>query len=536
MARFDPSKTSAIISELQNKGDVLTKDMVLQRKRLSDLDEAIKQTEREIRRYRLKTKHAAIDVLNLHKFTAHPAHQRADGVNPTHIADQRQQEILARLEIRLNKLLIRRSETENANSSLKEEINQLRRKRMNSDAIRRTLENKLRAKQQQIQDLMEVSALLNEEREAAVEKMKEINRKNEEEHLSCANECSSIDCYVAEQNGALEESIAKAAKDVKNNGFFDDDPNDPNVLEEKELEKLEFELNTKEEQETTYLRQIEGKIETYEESFQELKRVSGIDDIERLVDIFIKNEEETFSLFNYIQQVNQDIEKELEVRAKTEQQIKKYQDDQGEEEQQRAEVIKDLQDQRERALESVEEYEDICMDAQRMVAKISKLVSNLFFKIQADQMQGGRKSDAGGGGAGGGKPKSLGRTESRMTMLTGQGVTESNILQYMGIIEQRAVEIISEYTKKMMQKEVARAITPLSGPSQPAEFGASRSLRPPELEDDSSDDEDNLRPLSLDSIRSQTHDKVTQHLMSSVPRQNKQNKQRSKRRSYNSSM
>ena len=37
----------------------------------------------QIRKYREHTKQSAIDVLNLHRFTKNPAHQRADGLNPT---------------------------------------------------------------------------------------------------------------------------------------------------------------------------------------------------------------------------------------------------------------------------------------------------------------------------------------------------------------------------------------------------------------------------------------------------------------------
>lgn len=50
----------------------------------------------------------------------------------------------------------------------------------------------------------------------------------------------------------------------------------------------------------------------YEEAFEELKTVSNIDDLDRLVAVFMKQEDEHFSLFNYIQTVNQETDQHLE--------------------------------------------------------------------------------------------------------------------------------------------------------------------------------------------------------------------------------
>eukprot|EP00968_Pinguiococcus_pyrenoidosus_P002136 scaffold111_cov252-Pinguiococcus_pyrenoidosus.AAC.4 len=484
MSRFDPSKTSSVISELQSKGDALTKEIVLQRKRLADLDEALRQTEREIRRYRLRTKSNAVDVLNLHTFTAQPAHQRADGVNPTHIADENQRNIIARMEVRLNKLQVRRSEMDNENSKLQEAINKLRKKRLNSDAIRTQLEHRIRCEQAEIARLMELSAQLNEEREAAMDKMREVRRKGEEEDANCSSECSSIDLYVYEQNLLLEESVAKAAKDVKDGTIFKESDDDPGVREEAELEARSASLAQKERQERSYLQLVNAKIKTYEDSFRRLKDVSGIDDIERLVDVFIKNDTEAFSLFNYVQTVNQDIEKEVRHGARIAQDIRKYLDDQNEEERQRATVVKQLQDEQEQAVRTVDGFDKLRGEAQRMLARISKLVTNLFFKIQADQMQGRDAPAAGDRAAKGSAPgKGLERAESKVTLLTGQGITDTNILQYMAMIEQRTVEIIAEYTRKVVQKE-SRAVSPVAGPPTPAEFGPNRTRGPVEFFED----------------------------------------------------
>lgn len=50
----------------------------------------------------------------------------------------------------------------------------------------------------------------------------------------------------------------------------------------------------------------------YEEAFKELKAASNIDDLDRLIKVFLKQEDEHFSLFNYIQTVNQETDQHLE--------------------------------------------------------------------------------------------------------------------------------------------------------------------------------------------------------------------------------
>lgn len=87
------------------------------------------------------TLQAAVDVLNLHRSTANPAHSRADGADPTKEADRTQRKLVAIMEARLNKLLVRHSEVVNGNSELKESICHMRKQRMTTDDVRRQYES-----------------------------------------------------------------------------------------------------------------------------------------------------------------------------------------------------------------------------------------------------------------------------------------------------------------------------------------------------------------------------------------------------------
>jgi transcriptional regulator with PAS, ATPase and Fis domain len=61
-------------------------------------------------------------------------------------------------------------------------------------------------------------------------------------------------------------------------------------------------LSTEKEREAT-----ERKIATYEEILLQIKEFSGEDDIDRLVAHFVKQEEENFAIFNYVNELNNEV-------------------------------------------------------------------------------------------------------------------------------------------------------------------------------------------------------------------------------------
>ena len=110
---------SAVLGELQGKGDFFTKLSVTERKRVADLEDAITHITAETEKYRSKAKSAAIEVMNLHVLTPNPAYSRADGVDVARQAQAVTTKVLNILEMKLNKLLQRQSEIIIQNKSLK---------------------------------------------------------------------------------------------------------------------------------------------------------------------------------------------------------------------------------------------------------------------------------------------------------------------------------------------------------------------------------------------------------------------------------
>ena len=51
------------------------------------------------------------------------------------------------------------------------------------------------------------------------------------------------------------------------------------------------------------------RIQNFEEAFNKIKSATGVTDIDELVKTFIKNEDHNFSLFNYVNEQNNEVEK-----------------------------------------------------------------------------------------------------------------------------------------------------------------------------------------------------------------------------------
>lgn len=142
MSLGEQSATDSL-GDLQGKGDKFTRLSLIERKRQSDLQEAITYIMTETAKYRNKAKQAAIDVMNIHVLTPNPAYSRADGVNIGKEAQMVTTKTLHILEAKLNTLLQRKSEIQNHVKKMKETINHYRLLRMQTDAAHSRFEQTL---------------------------------------------------------------------------------------------------------------------------------------------------------------------------------------------------------------------------------------------------------------------------------------------------------------------------------------------------------------------------------------------------------
>lgn len=466
------------LGSLQEKGDRFTKLAIVETKRKADLEDAIRYISNESDKYRSMAKKIAIEVMNIHVLTPNPAYQRADGVNIGREAEIASKKSLMVLEGKLNKLLQRQSQIQNTNKEKKKLINHYRTLRIQTDSSHSRLEMALGETKGKIEFVLGESDKIVEEREKFVEKKEMLEKINLEEQAKFVEEYERMGKYIVEQNTALENSMLQdrkqANKDKATNRQKKDGDDtfkttlqvsDLSLEDEIMLVKEVGELSTQLMDEEKHLAELRTKIANYEAMFEQLKRMTQVDEIEEMVSTYTANEEEMFSMYNYNQSINEDYDKVLEQNEAVEKEIKRYKEEQESQEELRKHSSDDMQQRLTNALELTSQLEEQNQMQQETILQISKKVSNLFFKLQCDQV------DAKANQSKSSKDQNYSNSKSdgKVAFLISQGVSESNVLEFMGCIEQRAVDIVSNYLRVVAKEgtnfETPAPRSPTPGPS-----------------------------------------------------------------------
>ena len=475
---------SEVLGQLQGKGDQFTKLALAERKRVSDLEDAIAHISVETEKYRAWAKKSAIDVMNLHVLTPNPAYSRADGVDVGRQAQQVTTKVLTILEMKLNKLLQRQSVIIIQNKELHTEIDHFRRLRMQTNVSHAKFEAMLAETKMEIESRLAESAAIVEERERLVQEKKLLEEKNTEEQQTFEVEYEEMGLYIKQQNEALEESLLKERKEdqkkpkngkksvSEESSVADLNKSKLTVQEEIEMAKQVSTYTQFAVSEQNSLAGIEEKIAEYNQMFEELKKMTGASSLEEVVSTYVAHEDEMFSLYNFVQTVNSEIDTLKEQELHIEEEIMAYKLRAEEQEEQRRKVLDDLQNRTQRATEEHDQMVEMNAQEREAVQQISKKIQSVFFKLQCDQMDA-KSSSKDQPSAALVKGTTVSRPESNVALLTSQGVSESNLLDFLGCIEQRSVDIIGDYLRLKAgeaggQDNLPRSPTP--GPGSPVFF------------------------------------------------------------------
>jgi len=170
------------------------------------------------------------------------------------------------------------------------------------------------------------------------------------------------------------------------------------------------------------------KVESYEEAFAKIEAATGIHDIDVLVNNFIQAEEKNFTLFKFVNELSNDIENLEGQIADMESEIERSKGvGSGQGDNLRKREMKELEEKLSKTQMKAEQLGLEYGQAQNKVNSIRNHIQNIFSVIECD-------------------------AEAHQELLGSQGVTESNMMTYMGIIEQRINEILQAYAYIQAQK------------------------------------------------------------------------------------
>lgn len=463
---------SEVLGDLQSKGDYFTKLSVVEKKRLIDLKDAMAYISAETDKYRTQAKQVAIQVMNLHVLTPNPAYSRADGVDVGRQARQVTMKALNILEWKLNKLLQRKSECMIEIKKLKQEIDHYRRLRLQTDISHVKYEEKLRVTKEKIEQYLGESSAVVEEREACLVKKEQLEQINIEEQKIFAAEYEELGIFIKEQNDALELALLNERKADRNDTKGKSDTaasNDPS------LDSLKCDLTLEEEvamakhigtlskfvaTESNSLSGVQSRIKSYEQMFEQLKKMTNTSSMEEVVSTYVAQEEEMFSLYNFIQAVNTEIDNVVETTNQISVDIEKFKEEQKEQEESKIHVLEELQRKLDSVKDSTKSADEKNKTLTESLALVNKKVQSIFFKLQCDQVDG--KGSNNNPSTQKSKGVTMSRPESKVALLAGHSVSDSNVLEFMACIEQRAVDIIFSYLRSMTEHERSRRGAPKS--------------------------------------------------------------------------
>ena len=434
------------------------------------------------------------------------------GVNAARENQAMVQKQIKILENRLDQALVKFNQALAKNKALREAIDDLRRERVVFDNIYRKLERELHEKKKQMANVIEISNNAYEHRDnyqleiAAIE---QANRKEQDD----------FEAQMVELGRVLENELQVPPPTLLGNGGGggakggggggrdgEGGPASPGGATGKKPKAKGGNQVSKEKLE---LQVGEERVQNFEEAFNRIKAATGISAIDELVRMFIKNEDQNFSLFNYVNEQTNEIEKlEEQVQALQDEQAK-YTQESGDDVNQHKLILLDLESKLATTEANASKYETKCEEYQGVIDSLKKAIASAFTKTQCERASSEIFADS--------------------------SVTEANMLQYLAIIEEQCNTIIKDYVnvkaRHAKQAGAADAVDVANQAPPPSVLGMGPTtpmgqdlihVNPPKLEDYSSEEEDDddegeTRPLTRDELKAKTLNRMYRRVQNRDP-------------------
>jgi vacuolar-type H+-ATPase subunit I/STV1 len=174
----------------------------------------------------------------------------------------------------------------------------------------------------------------------------------------------------------------------------------------------------------------EGMVQTYEDAFAKIKTATGIEDTAQLVQRFISMEDSNFSLFNYVNELNAEIEQVQEQVASLQTSIEKFQRESEVNDNQRKATLRELEARLANVTEQSKAFEGQHATSAERLNALKQGVSSIFRSPVCD-------------------------STVLADMLGNSEITEANVMSFLGAIEQRTNELL-QLQALLDQKEKER--------------------------------------------------------------------------------
>jgi len=395
-------------------------------------------------------------------------HKQMGGVNAAANKTRLLEKQSRMLESKLDQALVKFNKCVSRNKMLRKDIDGLRGDRVTFEKVYKKLENDLKEQTRQMALVIEQSNQAYEQRDRAQLEMAALEQANRKEEDAYHEQLTELNDELENIN---EQLLSSTRQQMAANI-------DPEEDERKEAEREEAEraieiANVEKE----CAQQRKERMENFQDAFHQISVATGISDVDELVKVFIKNEEQNFSLFSYLSEQAGEIERlEDEIQSLQEEKTK-YEEANASSIEQNDEIVK-IENRIKTTEEQTAMYESKVDAHTKTLDRVKDEIKLLMMRLDC-------------------------KVDSQEGEIA---VTTENILPYLGIIEEKTITIISEYLKMREMRHPNRASMQLRNSVRSTQ--SCLQINPPRLVDYSSDesgddgDEESscLKPLHRDSI------------------------------------
>ena len=413
------------------------------------------------------------------------------------------------LENRLDKSLVKFNESLASNKQLRTSIDSMRQERVVFDGIYKKLERELHEKKKEMSAIILDSNNAYQARDKASSEMTALKGQAEKDRADFEKDWKELGQLIEQDRKLREKLRADMEKTAGSAGS-------PGTAGANGLSRLSpigtpaGGLNSQLSQlglapggqgglgglgEEKEVPLAQDKVRMYELAFEKIANATGITDVDEIVQTFLEAEDKNFSLFNYVNDLNSDIEiLELQI-SDVKVEIEKYKGQGVSTDTQRKQILRNLEERLQRTESKADEYQVRYENAMKTVNQLKQGIGSIFSRIGC-------------------------ASTSVEEMLGNQGVTESNMMQYLGIIEQRTTDILQLYANSQQAQNDPAALetkdqhnSSSGGPGEiplaVRQMGAARlTVQAPAFDDfsdgEESDQEDDERPLTRDELTRKT--------------------------------
>lgn len=357
-----------------------------------------------------------------------------------HIANCKNKAVL---ENRLDKSMVQFNQQLAINQKLRSDIDHLRRERSVFDNLYKKLSKELNRSKREMSDVIDVTTQAFEQRDEARTKMtalRERNDKDHQQHIAMMRELTRIICH----DDKIKEFMSIKSSDRRE------------LKEEEDAKKKKMRGDSD--------KSINADLQTiksYEDAFKKIQELTGENDLDVIVDTFINTEDTNFALFNYVNELNSEVENLTEEVESVRADIEKFRDEDSKRNGQHCELVKQTEDRHTHAMKNTENAQQRLKEVNKVLDSIMSQIYETFKRVKCD-------------------------ARPIEEMLGDDSINAKNVMVYMGLIEQKTSELLNTmhyFLSKKCEIEGGRppVLRSLGGhKSAPV----TANIQPPSTEDD----------------------------------------------------